>query len=191
MALDCDRDSRITPEPFGLTPQCLLAFGLNIDLVVVEEHAVAGGRGQILLRPRAEPRAADAAWPHWPARPPCSGFRRMAAGGEQREPARDSDKASKHRRTPPQSIGNRNTLPGLPDISEARATMPDPKHRPGCRFRAGYRQSDRSNTAATMRPDRPSVPGENTSTRAHSAPRWVLRPENPGLAIARPSRPAA
>src|SRR5438874_2407057 len=191
MALDCDRDIRITPEPFRLTPHVRLTIGLNLDLVVVEEHAITGGRRQILLRSRAEPRTTDAAGSHWPARPPWRGFWRMAAGGEQREPARDSDKASKHRRTPPQSIGNRNRLPGLPDISEARATMPGPKHRPECRFRAGYRQSDRSNTAATTRPGRPSVPGENTSTRARSAPRWVLRPENPGLAIARPSRPAA
>src|SRR5205085_604376 len=96
MALDRHRDIRITPQPFGLALQGLLTFRLNINLVVVEEHAIAGGRRQILLRPRPESRATDAAGSHWAARPSWYGFWRMAAGREQRERARKSDKASKH-----------------------------------------------------------------------------------------------
>src|SRR6202045_5060052 len=96
MALDRDRDIRITPQPFGLALQRLLPLRGNIGLVIGEKHAIAGGRGEILLRSRSETRAADTAGPPWPARPR-RGFGRVAAGGQQRERARESDKTSKHR----------------------------------------------------------------------------------------------
>src|SRR3954469_5438776 len=97
MALDRDRDIRIAPQPLRLALQRLLAFRRNIGLVIGKEHAIAGGRGEILLRSRSETRAADAAWPHWTARPACSGFGRVAAGGQQREHPGDTEKTSKHR----------------------------------------------------------------------------------------------
>src|SRR5207302_4616510 len=97
MALDRDRHIRIAAQPLGLVLQRLLAFRRNIGLIIGKEHAIAGGRGEILLRSRSETRAADAAGPHRAARPACPGFGRMAAGGQQRERARDSEQTSKHR----------------------------------------------------------------------------------------------
>src|SRR5438034_1282671 len=98
MPLDRHGDVRITAQPFGLLLQGLLTFGLDVGLVVIEEHAIAGGGREILLGTRSEPRAADPARAHRPARPGRR-FGCVTAGAEQCERAgdSDSDKTCKHR----------------------------------------------------------------------------------------------
>src|SRR5262250_2842367 len=91
MSFDRHRDIRIAAQPLRLTAQDLLPLRLDVGLVIVEEDAVAGRRGEILLRARSEARAADAAGAARSAR-----RRRgwcVAAGGEQHKRARDSNKS--------------------------------------------------------------------------------------------------
>src|SRR5262249_46088164 len=59
MALDPNRDVGVTLQPRGLPLQRLLSLGIDIRPVEGEENAVAGGRGEILLRARGERRGAD------------------------------------------------------------------------------------------------------------------------------------
>src|SRR5216683_7337728 len=92
MTLDGDADIAEAPQPIGLALQDLLALGGNLGAVIGEEHAVAGGRGQILLRSRPEPRAADPTRPTRPART-TRRFRRAAASGKHQQSPGDGNEA--------------------------------------------------------------------------------------------------
>src|SRR5262249_452047 len=95
MSFDRHRDIRIAAQPLRLTAQDLLPLRLDVGLVIIEEDAVAGRRGEILLRARSEARAADAAGA---ARAPGRrGGGAVAAGGGEQKRARDSKKSWKHR----------------------------------------------------------------------------------------------